>query len=1191
MPDLVAPSDTRARLRTDLASAHLRVGRCRETNRSSRTGGLISSPWGRYVVDYIVVLMTEKLRQFSLESTLLLSSMPDGRVLAQSLTRPQFVAFGTAPAVLDEHRRFLERFLLEVRATDVASFESPKELELRSVVTKLERSDLPISLRRMDAIEIPVVVAAVGHDNWCLAPALNHTFYVRRGQDLDETIASELARVAAAADPSDLDLRRLLPAEESWLETVTVELVVGESGLAGRAQAMRSREIASQRRDQAREILASAGRFIRSSGPVVALRFRDEERKSLLARLAGSVRGSVAIVGDESVGKTALFRDWVATTKGEVLSTSVAQLIAGASGFGEWQDRVAKVLAAAELLDVVLHFENFGELFSSGGEGSVDIARALHGAITGQHVRVVGEISTDRFEAVQRTHAGLVAEVSPIRIGSLDAVQTTEILADRIRLWRKQPGADVAADVAAPIVRLTDRYMPYRAFPGKAVRFLDELRQNRALRSDEAGRPEPISLSDAYDAFANTTGIPSFLLRAEQPLLASNLIESIGKTMIGQKAAVELVAQTICTVKAEMQPNAKPLSTFLFVGPTGVGKTELARTLAAILFGSSDRLVRFDMSEYTDAGAADRLIRGVGGRDGLLTSRIRETPFCVLLLDEIEKADRTVHDLLLQVCGSGRLTDGRGRTTFFENTIIIMTSNLGSSHRSSPLGIAASVETEEVYMRAVGEAFRPEMVGRLDRIVPFASLDRAEVAQVADLAIAKIADRRGLAESGVRLVVTEAAVAHLAESGFSETYGVRALRRQLEAELVTPLAHLLSSLGESARGVLVWVATRNESSASVGNPRQRIERRENSSSEIVIEVFRREAVGGRVALRGLGAISSLRRRCDDLVALDEVSAIAERAVQLTADLAMMSNPKKRRRDQRRQAVRSAEIARVQTTQHRVGGAYQRVLDAQTDLHTAEELAIAALMGGDAHGGWGEEAEASSRELRRAMFWLLTTDQQDRNHCFLRLTRNGTPLAARMWLSELLAFGRRRGDEIEGFEPRRPTTDNPRRWGTRLDATALAQRAQNRPETLNPILLHISGRGAGVLYPVEAGLHRFHGFSSASEPAHLIIELVALTQTLPEIIWRSEALTVGAPSYIPKSSVTDRDRHEGASSVVVGDAVVETSKGYFEALEEIGLEHLLRRRDEAGIASVFVSIADVAEVADALAAEEAGERGE
>ena len=232
-------------------------------------------------------------------------------------------------------------------------------------------------------------------------------------------------------------------------------------------------------------------------------------------------------------------------------------------------------------------------------------------------------------------------------------------------------------------VELARRYLPYRAFPGKAVRLLEELRVAHDAERDESGAGRVLGDAELYAAFSWATGIPIALLdddRADRARRSRS--PQLRRRMVGQDAAVRRVAEAICVAKARLAPADKPLAILLFVGPSGVGKTELARSVAAYLFGAPDKMVRLDMSEYTDPWAAERLFGGTVGDEGRLTAAVRSQPFGVVLLDEIEKAHPSVFDLLLQVLGEARLTDGRGRTTYFHNAIIVLTSNLGTRERA-----------------------------------------------------------------------------------------------------------------------------------------------------------------------------------------------------------------------------------------------------------------------------------------------------------------------------------------------------------------------------------------------------------------------------------------------------------------------------------------------------------------------------
>ncbi|RYE86526.1 MAG: ATP-dependent Clp protease ATP-binding subunit, partial [Myxococcales bacterium] len=446
-----------------------------------------------------------------------------------------------------------------------------------------------------------------------------------------------------------------------------------------------------------------------------------------------------------------------------VYQTSGAQLIAGMSGLGQWQERIKRVFEATEQLDAILYFDNLGDLFAERVEGSVDLAGAMKPYLEQGRVRLVGELTPELWELAESRQAGFVACLSRLKVEPLTPAATARALAARVAFDRRhepdRPTIDERA--VAPLVDLAERYLPYRAFPGKAFRLYEELRGVHGEELAASGRGATLTVDRLYEHFSLSSGVPSFLLRDDRTLVLGDVVRALGEQLVGQREAVRRVAETVCVTKAGLQPTGKPLSTFLFVGPTGVGKTELARALATYLFGTPERVVRFDMSEYMDMEAAERLIRGTDRADGLLTRRVREQPFCVLLLDEIEKASRGVFDLLLQVCGEGRLTDARGRVAYFHNAIIIMTSNLGAAHHRPTAGFGTSGgEDEAYYVRQVNASFRPEFVNRIDRIIAFAPLTAAEAERVARMALGRICTRRGLVEAGVQLLVSQRALAH-----------------------------------------------------------------------------------------------------------------------------------------------------------------------------------------------------------------------------------------------------------------------------------------------------------------------------------------------------------------------------------------------------------------------------------------------
>ncbi|HUH05442.1 MAG TPA: AAA family ATPase [Kofleriaceae bacterium] len=1114
-----------------------------------------------------------------LDTAAMVRTLADGSCFAQSIAEPSRLGFGTEVGALAQLERVLELYLATARPTVLARHGMPSSLELRPIDVELTRVDLPLRLRQPVPVTFYCAVVPQGRDAWVIVPAIPHTIFVGRDEDLEQVVRGEIARLVAASDPADLSVRRLLPAEETWLERVQVTLATGVEGHLGRARALRKARLEEHRRKGALETLALAAlpfhEHVREHPPAPVVG-RERELAELDALLGQRTRASVVVVGDEAAGKSALVRAWLAPRARTrlVYATSVSELVAGMSGFGEWQERVEAVLEAAELVDAVLYFEHLGELLQERpAQGGVDIAGVMRRYVIENRVRVVGELTPQGFQAAERSHVSLLGACSTVRVAPLDHAGTVAAVQAHITHWpaTDPDGAPVEPEVAEPLVELAGRYMPYRAFPGAAVRFLEELRATREGVRDAEGRPQPITRTDCFAAFSLTTGIPELLLREDRALDVDALIGAFRRRMIGQDEAVRRVAETVCLVKARLQPGTKPLATFLFVGPTGVGKTELARTVANYLFGAPERMVRFDMSEYTDALAADRLIRGTERQDGLLTGRVREQPFCVVLLDEIEKAHHAVLDLLLQVCGEGRLTDARGRTTYFHNAIVIMTSNLGVAHRRETIGIGAPAGSEQGhYERAVREAFRPEMVNRLDRVVAFRALTPDEVGQVTAIALEQLADRRGLQENGILLEVTEEARAVLARGGYSETYGVRALRRHLDRALITPLAHELARLGPVARGVVAWIGATGESPPASLPAKGRIAG--EAIEGLRYELFRRAAAVGKVAMRGVDAAAQMRREADHLMALDEAGEVRERVALLRSQLVTTNQPRRRKQPSaRRDAAVGAEMARLRTEYHRLAGACDQADAARDDLHVAEELGISALLEGEEGGAFADEVSEAFRRFRRAFFALLMSPRADRDAATVRVAQIGGSAPFRLWLLPFLAWAEARGWLVEAHVLVRHVAgeavdrDWPelRPWSSPRAPAWLRTRLERDAKAFDRILLRVRGAGAGVMLPLEAGLHRFRAFGAGNTLEYLQLEHLTLRTELTDDEWLDETLTLPPPREIGARARAARDRERGGDEVIVEvDRRVDLQgQAYFAAIEEILLAHLLAHRED------------------------------
>ena len=354
--------------------------------------------------------------------------------------------------------------------------------------------------------------------------------------------------------------------------------------------------------------------------------------------------------------------------------------------------------------------------------------------------------------------------------------------------------------------------------------------------------------------FAERTGLPLLLLSDEVPLRTGDVRAFFEARVLGQDEAVEAMVDLVTVAKSGLQDPNKPLGSFFFVGPTGVGKTELTKALAEFLFGSSDRVIRFDMAEHGSGDALPRLIGTAwhSNGEGELTRRVREQPFCVLLLDEIEKAHRDVFDALLSALGEGRLTDANGRTADFRNAIVVMTSNLGAGQGSAAVGFSAAdaaAEADRLRRHFVEQAekfFRPEFFNRIDRVLPFHALDPETVRRIARRELGRLLMREGITRRRLLVEIDDAVVERLAESGFHPHYGARPLQREIERAVIQPLARLIVEQRPSAGDLVRFTCDGDEirvavQKVEVAEPPRRRERAAASGTEATLARAARRA--------------------------------------------------------------------------------------------------------------------------------------------------------------------------------------------------------------------------------------------------------------------------------------------------------------------------------------------------------------
>jgi len=509
------------------------------------------------------------------------------------------------------------------------------------------------------------------------------------------------------------------------------------------------------------------------------------------------LRANVLIVGNRGVGKSAVLRQAIRKITAQKREQKLdytfwrimpQRITASAKYLGEWQETVEMLIEELTSANGILWVENIIQLLQTGGEGPEDsVAAFLRSYLEQGKLQLIGEVTPQELESMRRLLPGFVESFQIVKLEELPEKKIQTILHRYAEHTERNLDVHLTESALSLLYRLLLRYYPYEAFPGKGVKFLGQ-----CINEAHLNQKQHIDKVDVIRNFIQQTGLPELFLRDDMLLNQPELNRFFNNKIIGQPKAVEKICGIVKVYKAGLNNPYKPISTMLFAGPTGVGKTASARALADYFFGKGQKqspLVRIDMSEFQHPGQIGRFI-GAGAEVGQLVKDIRERPFAVLLLDEVEKADPSIFDALMTVLDEGMMVDYFGRITNFRNSIIIMTTNLGASNRQS-IGFKNTTSDEDNYLSAISQFFRPEFVNRIDSVVLFNPLTQNDIRQITIKELDDLRQREGFTKRNLQLHFSERLIAHLADIGFDKRYGARPLQRAIEQTLVNPMAHWL----------------------------------------------------------------------------------------------------------------------------------------------------------------------------------------------------------------------------------------------------------------------------------------------------------------------------------------------------------------------------------------------------------------